>query len=69
MNGDIIWVPALEGGSVLSMRGDDFELHPGEDLSIGYRRAQWAASPSLPPATLKMLSSFSCSSRKRMVAS
>lgn len=27
--------PALTGGSVLSMRGGDFELHPGEELSIG----------------------------------
>ncbi|MFK4441775.1 putative linocin/CFP29 family protein [Caballeronia udeis] len=36
VNGDIIWAPALAGGSVLSMRGGDFELHLGEDLSIGY---------------------------------
>jgi uncharacterized linocin/CFP29 family protein len=36
VNGDIIWAPALTGGSVLSTRGGDFELHLGEDLSIGY---------------------------------
>lgn len=36
VNGDIIWAPALAGGSVLSTRGGDFELHLGEDLSIGY---------------------------------
>jgi uncharacterized linocin/CFP29 family protein len=36
VNGDVIWAPALAGGCVLSMRGGDFELHLGEDLSIGY---------------------------------
>jgi len=36
VNGDIIWAPALAGGSVLSTRGGDFELHLGEELSIGY---------------------------------
>ena len=36
VNGDIIWAPALTGGSVLSTRGGDFELHLGEDVSIGY---------------------------------
>ncbi len=36
VNGDIIWAPALAGGSVVSMRGGDFELHIGEELSIGY---------------------------------
>ncbi len=36
VNGDIIWAPALAGGSLLSTRGGDFELHLGEDLSIGY---------------------------------
>ncbi|CAN7652008.1 family 1 encapsulin nanocompartment shell protein [Caballeronia sp. LjRoot31] len=36
VNGEIIWAPALAGGSVLSMRGGDFELHLGEDVSIGY---------------------------------
>jgi uncharacterized linocin/CFP29 family protein len=36
VNGDIIWAPALAGGSVVSMRGGDFELHLGEELSIGY---------------------------------
>jgi uncharacterized linocin/CFP29 family protein len=36
VNGEIIWAPALEGGSVLSMRGGDYELHLGQDVSIGY---------------------------------
>jgi uncharacterized linocin/CFP29 family protein len=36
VNGDIIWAPAIDGGSVLSTRGGDFELHLGQDVSIGY---------------------------------
>lgn len=37
VSGDIIWAPALSGGCVLSTRGGDFELHLGQDLSIGYQ--------------------------------
>jgi uncharacterized linocin/CFP29 family protein len=36
VNGDIVWAPAIDGGSVLSTRGGDFDLHIGQDLSIGY---------------------------------
>lgn len=36
INGPIVWAPGLEGGVVLSMRGGDFELHVGQDFSIGY---------------------------------
>jgi uncharacterized linocin/CFP29 family protein len=36
VNGEIIWAPAIDGGSVLSTRGGDFDLHIGQDLSIGY---------------------------------
>jgi uncharacterized linocin/CFP29 family protein len=36
INGDIVWAPAIDGGSVLSTRGGDFDLHIGQDLSIGY---------------------------------
>ena len=36
VDGDIVWAPALEGGMVVSTRGGDFELHIGQDLSIGY---------------------------------
>ncbi|TDA42452.1 family 1 encapsulin nanocompartment shell protein [Burkholderia pyrrocinia] len=36
VSGEIIWAPALSGGCVLSMRGGDYELHLGEDVSIGY---------------------------------
>ncbi len=32
----IVWAPALEGAFVLTTRGGDFELHLGQDLSIGY---------------------------------
>ncbi len=33
---DIIWAPAVEGAFVLSTRGGDFDLHLGQDVSIGY---------------------------------
>ena len=33
---EIILAPALEGGVVLTTRGGDFDLHIGQDLSIGY---------------------------------
>ena len=32
----IVWAPALEHGVIVSMRGGDFELTVGQDLSIGY---------------------------------
>lgn len=32
----LIWTPAIEGAFLLTMRGGDFELHLGQDLSIGY---------------------------------
>ena len=32
----IFWAPAIDGAFVLTTRGGDFELHIGEDLSIGY---------------------------------
>ncbi|TQM12307.1 putative linocin/CFP29 family protein [Pseudoxanthomonas sp. 3HH-4] len=36
IDGEIIWAPAIEGGLMLTGRGGDFELHLGEELSIGY---------------------------------
>jgi uncharacterized linocin/CFP29 family protein len=33
---EIIWAPAIEGAFVLSTRGGDFDLHLGQDVSIGY---------------------------------
>jgi uncharacterized linocin/CFP29 family protein len=35
-DGEIIWAPALEGALLVSTRGGDYELHLGQDLSIGY---------------------------------
>ena len=32
----IIWAPAIEGAFVLTTRGGDFEVHLGQDVSIGY---------------------------------
>jgi hypothetical protein len=36
VNGDIIWAPAIDGAFVLTMRGGDFDLQLGTDVSIGY---------------------------------
>jgi uncharacterized linocin/CFP29 family protein len=33
---EIIWAPALAGAFVLTTRGGDFDLHVGQDISIGY---------------------------------
>ena len=32
----IVWAPAIAGAFVLTTRGGDFELHIGQDVSIGY---------------------------------
>ena len=32
----IIWAPAIVGAFVLTTRGGDFDLHVGQDVSIGY---------------------------------
>jgi uncharacterized linocin/CFP29 family protein len=34
--GEIIWAPAIDGAVLLSTRGGDYELHLGQDTSIGY---------------------------------
>jgi len=36
VDGKIIWAPALRGAFVLTTRGGDFDLHIGQDVSIGY---------------------------------
>jgi uncharacterized linocin/CFP29 family protein len=36
IDGPLIWAPGLDGASVLSLRGGDFELTVGRDFSIGY---------------------------------
>jgi uncharacterized linocin/CFP29 family protein len=36
IDGPFVWAPALEGAVLMSLRGGDFELTVGQDLSIGY---------------------------------
>jgi uncharacterized linocin/CFP29 family protein len=36
VNDQIIWAPAIAGAFVLTTRGGDFDLHIGQDVSIGY---------------------------------
>jgi uncharacterized linocin/CFP29 family protein len=36
LNGPVVWAPGLTGAAVLSLRGGDFILESGQDLSIGY---------------------------------
>jgi len=38
VNEEIIFAPAIAGAFVLTTRGGDFELHLGQDVSIGYLR-------------------------------
>lgn len=35
-DGEIVYAPALHGAVLLSLRGGDFTLHLGQDVSIGY---------------------------------
>jgi uncharacterized linocin/CFP29 family protein len=37
LGGPVVWAPGVQGGVVLSLRGGDFVLDSGQDLSIGYR--------------------------------
>jgi uncharacterized linocin/CFP29 family protein len=36
LGGPVVWAPGLTGAVVLSLRGGDFILESGQDLSIGY---------------------------------
>jgi uncharacterized linocin/CFP29 family protein len=36
ISGEIVWAPAINGAFVLTTRGGDFDLHLGQDISIGY---------------------------------
>jgi uncharacterized linocin/CFP29 family protein len=36
LEGPVVWAPAVECAVVLSVRGGDFELVSGQDLSVGY---------------------------------
>jgi uncharacterized linocin/CFP29 family protein len=37
VDGPLVWAPGMDGASVLSTRGGDFELFVGRDFSIGYQ--------------------------------
>jgi uncharacterized linocin/CFP29 family protein len=37
LGGPLVWAPGVDGGVVLSLRGWDFVLDCGQDLSVGYR--------------------------------
>ncbi|HEY6428335.1 MAG TPA: family 1 encapsulin nanocompartment shell protein [Acidimicrobiales bacterium] len=37
LGGPLVWAPGVQGGVVLSLRGGDFALDCGQDLSVGYR--------------------------------
>ncbi len=39
LGGPVVYAPAVDGAVVLSLRGDDFELSCGEDVSIGFESA------------------------------
>jgi uncharacterized linocin/CFP29 family protein len=36
LGGHLVWAPGVDGGVVLSLRGGDFQLDCGQDLSVGY---------------------------------
>jgi uncharacterized linocin/CFP29 family protein len=36
LGGPLVWAPGVQGGIVMSLRGGDFVLDSGQDLSIGY---------------------------------
>jgi len=36
LDGPVVWAPGVEGAFVLTIRGGDFELECGQDISIGY---------------------------------
>ncbi len=36
LGGAIVWAPGVSGAVVLSMRGGDFALESGQDISVGY---------------------------------
>ena len=44
----IIWAPAIAGAFVLTTRGGDFDLHIGQDVSIGYSSHTDDRRPPVP---------------------
>jgi uncharacterized linocin/CFP29 family protein len=53
---EIIWAPAIDGAFVLTTRGGDFDLHIGQDISIGYLSHTDAAVRLYLQETLTFLS-------------
>jgi uncharacterized linocin/CFP29 family protein len=53
---EIIWAPAIDGAFVLTTRGGDFDLHIGQDISIGYLSHSDAAVRLYLQETLTFLS-------------
>src|SRR5579863_7965541 len=51
----IIWAPAIEGAFVVTTRGGDFDLHIGQDVSIGYSSHSNAAVSLYLQETLTFL--------------
>ena len=45
---EIIWAPAIAGAFVLTTRGGDFDLHIGQDVSIGYLGHTDDSRPPVP---------------------
>jgi len=37
---NLVYAPHVEGAFLVSLRGGDFELHLGQDLSVGFERAE-----------------------------
>jgi uncharacterized linocin/CFP29 family protein len=37
LDGPVVWAPGVDGAVVISLRGGDFELCVGRDLSVGYQ--------------------------------
>ncbi len=37
IDGPLVWAPGIDGAALVSLRGGDFELSVGRDLSIGYK--------------------------------
>ncbi|MBV8979432.1 MAG: bacteriocin family protein [Acidimicrobiia bacterium] len=36
LDGPVVWTPGIEGAAVLSLRGGDFVMDVGQDISMGY---------------------------------
>jgi uncharacterized linocin/CFP29 family protein len=37
LGGPVVWAPSIDGAVIVSLRGGDFRLEVGQDLSVGYR--------------------------------